>query len=174
MDPLTLTAIKLAASFAPSIIGYFKGDNAADVASKVIAVAQTVTGTVTPDAAVAALNEDPALAREFQLKVMQQEAVFEQMYLADVQSARARDIELAKVGHKNRRADIMLALTYLGIVALISVMLIRDIDANSALGGIVILVIGKLISQWETGFSFEFGTTRANKTKDDTINQLSK
>lgn len=173
MDPLTLTAIKLAASFAPSIIGYFKGDNAADVASKVIAVAQTVTGTVTPDAAVAALNEDPALAREFQLKVMQQEAVFEQMYLTDVQSARTRDVELAKAGMKNTRANVLAATAMvLVLVGLAVVVWTSGMDDFAKAS--VSLIIGRSLGWVEQVFSYEFGSTRSSATKDATISNLTK
>lgn len=100
---------------------------------------------------------------------------YSELEFQDTIDARARDIELRKLADGyNKRADIMLALTYLGIVALVVLMVFRDIDANSALGGIVILLIGKLISQWETGFMFEFGTTRSGKGKDQSILNLSK
>lgn len=174
MDPITI-GLTLASQFAPSIIKYFSNsDTAASVAGQVIDIAKTVTGRETPAEAVTTLKADPALAIQFQLAVMANDAALEQAYLADVQNARARDVELAKAGTKNRRADIMLALTFLGIVALVVLMVFRDIDANTALGGMVILLIGKFVGQWETGFNFEFGTTRTSKVKDETISSLSK
>lgn|ERR1700741_2193230 len=95
--------------------------------------------------------------------------------IADRDSARKRDVELMKVtGHTNHRADVMLGLTFLGLVALITMMFIRNVDANSALGGIVVLTIGKLLGQWDTGFSFEFGSNRSSKGKDETIKALTK
>lgn len=68
----------------------------------------------------------------------------------------------------------MLALTYVGLVGLMTLMVVKDIDANTALGGAVLLLIGKLIGQWETGFQFDFGSTRASRTKDATIENLGK
>ena len=67
----------------------------------------------------------------------------------------------------------MLALTYVGLVGLMTLMVVKDIDANTALGGAVLL-IGKLIGQWETGFQFDFGSRRASRTKDATIENLGK
>lgn len=175
MDPITI-GLAIASEFAPSIIKYFtNSDTAATVAGQVVDIAKTVTGKSTPEDAHAALQADPALAIQFQTAVMANETDIQKAILADMQSARARDVAVRQSnGGRNRRADIMLALTYGGLVALVVLMATRDIDANTALGGVVLLLIGKLIGQWETGFQFEFGTTRANKTKDETINNLTK
>lgn len=173
MDPLTLTAIKLAASFAPSIIGYFKGDKAADVATKVIDIAQTVTGTHTPEAAVAAIHEDPALQRAFQKEIMLNETALQVMYLADVQSARQRDVEMAKAGMRNLRANVLAAMAMLLVlVGLAVVVWTSNMDDFSK--ATLSLIIGRSLGWVEQVFSFEFGTTRSSATKDATINNLTK
>lgn len=138
-----------------------------------VAVATAVAGATAAELAAIQMAE-----KNFELEMRRLDYSHESELAAgayaDTANARSRDVELIKTtGKSNKRADIMLALTYLGLVALVTVMLVREIDANSALGGIVILLIGKLISQWETGFQFEFGTTRSNKAKDDTIKSLS-
>lgn len=111
--------------------------------------------------------------RELEIDVLKINEGAEQARLLDVQDARSRDVKIQQ-GGKNTRADIMLALTYAGIVGLVGLMVLKDIDANTALGGAVLLLIGKLIGQWETGFQFEFGSTRMSKAKDATIENLSK
>lgn len=73
----------------------------------------------------------------------------------------------------NRRATIMLLLTYIGMVGCVAVMLVRDVDANSAIGGVIIFLVGKLCGNWETAFNYEFGTSKSSKAKDDTIASLS-
>lgn len=132
-------------------------------------------------AAIASATPEQLLAlktaeQDFQLKMKEwgyKEATeLSAMEFADMADARKRDSEFMKSGRANHRADIMLALTYIGLVSLVACMLLRNIDANSALGGVVILLIGKLINQWETGFQFEFGTSRSSRTKDDTISNL--
>lgn len=173
MDPISL-ALGLS-QFVPVIAKWITGsDKAADVAGKVIDVAKAVTGTSDGQAALASIQADPNKVLEFQQAITAQQADIEKAYLADIQDARQRDVAVRQVnGGRNKRADIMLALTYIGMVALVSLMVVRDIDANTALGGVVLLLIGKLVGQWETGFNFEFGTNRDSKKKDDTIKNLS-
>lgn len=143
-----------------------------DIPATTVAVTTAIAGA-TPEQLAVLRNAE----YEFQLKMKEwgyKEAVeLAAGAYADTASARSRDVDLIKItGKTNRRADIMLALTYIGLVALVACMLLRDINANSALGGIVVLLIGKLIGQWETGFQFEFGTNRSSKGKDDTIKTL--
>lgn len=173
MDPISL-ALGLS-QFVPVIAKWITGsDKSADVAGKVIDVAKAVTGTSDGQSALASIQADPNKVLEFQQAITAQQADIEKAYLADIQDARQRDVAVRQVnGGRNKRADIMLALTYIGMVALVSLMVVRDIDANTALGGVVLLLIGKLVGQWETGFNFEFGTNRDSKKKDDTIKNLS-
>lgn len=92
---------------------------------------------------------------------------------ADTASARDRDVKIVeKTGKTNMRASVMLAVTMLSLVALVAVMLVKDIDANTALGGVILLLIGKFSNAWDTAFQFEFGTTRGSKGKDETIKTL--
>lgn len=87
MDPISI-AMALA-QFAPGIIKLLTGsDKAADVADKVIGVAQAVTGTSTGSAALAAVTADPQKVLEFQQAMGAQQLELERMFLADVQDAR--------------------------------------------------------------------------------------
>lgn len=72
----------------------------------------------------------------------------------------------------NRRASVMLVLTYVGIFVCIGVMLFKEVDANSAIGGALLFLLGKLSGNWETAFNYEFGTSKSSKAKDDTIASL--
>jgi hypothetical protein len=81
------------AQLAPSLIKYFSGnDMAASVAAQVVGIAQTVTGTAAPDAALTALQADPAKALEFQQKVLEADTLLTAALLADVQNARAMQV----------------------------------------------------------------------------------
>lgn len=91
MDPITI-AMGLA-QFAPGIIKLITGSNkAADVAGKVIGVAQAVTGTDSGPAALAAIQADPAKVMEFQQAMAAQQVELEKAFLSDVQNARAMQI----------------------------------------------------------------------------------
>ncbi|RQQ30534.1 3TM-type holin [Burkholderia stagnalis] len=83
MMPLIPIAMALA-QFAPMIAGWLGGSKAEDVATKVVGVAQTVTGQSAPDAALAALQADPNLALQFQKVVLEQQAQIAQI-AADVE-----------------------------------------------------------------------------------------
>lgn len=174
MAPAVIAAISLAAKFAPEVIAYLTGDEkSGQVAEAVINTARQVTGLKDPAEIEAFLAADAEKAREFQLKLLEQETEFHKMYLADVQSARERDVKLAQAGIKNTRANWMLAITVAGIVAAVWVMVAFELSADSAIGGVLIFLIGKLVGNWESAFAFEFGTTRSSKDKDDTIKKLS-
>lgn len=172
MDPITI-AMGLA-QFAPGIIKLITGsDKAADVADKVIGVAKAVTGADTGAAALAAIQADPAKVLEFQQAMGAQQMEFERMYLADTQDARARDVHLVQAGHVNHRANGMA----IGAVVLVVGCLLITVWASSMddfAKATITLICGRALGWVEQVFSFEFGTTRANKTKDDTINKLSR
>ncbi|WP_216639661.1 hypothetical protein [Burkholderia vietnamiensis] len=85
MMPLIPIAMALA-QFAPMIAGWLGGSKAEDVATKVVGVAQAVTGQSAPDAALAALQADPNLALQFQKAVLDQQAQLAQIS-ADVTKA---------------------------------------------------------------------------------------
>lgn len=172
MIPLIPIAMQLA-QFAPGIIKLMTGsDKAEEVAGKVIDIARVVTGTDSGPTALAAIQADPAKVMEFQLAMSDRQQSFEQMYLTDTQDARARDVELAKAGLRNRRADALAA----GSVALVIGCLVIVVWASSMddfAKATITLILGRSLGWIEQIFSFEFGTTRASKAKDDTISNLS-
>lgn len=63
--PLLPIALQLAAQFVPELIGKLAGGNAEAVAGKVVEIAQTVTGTDKPEAALQALQGDTNAALKF-------------------------------------------------------------------------------------------------------------
>ncbi|MDR5661011.1 hypothetical protein [Burkholderia cenocepacia] len=83
--PLLPIAMALA-QFAPLIAGWLGGSKAEDVATKVVGIAQTVTGQSAPDAALAAIQADPNLAMSFQKEVLDNQAQLAQI-AADLSKA---------------------------------------------------------------------------------------
>lgn len=171
--PLIPIAMALA-QFAPGIIKLLTGsDKAEDVAEQVVGIAQTVTGTTDGDAALVALKADPNKVLEFQQAMSAQQADLEKAYLADVANARQRDVELAKAGLRNDRANVLAGAALLLVVVCLFVVLWQS-NASEFAKATISLILGRALGWVEQLFSFEFGTTRANKTKDDTINNLSR
>lgn len=172
MDPITI-AMALA-QFAPAITKWLTGsDKAADAAGAVVDIARQVTGLPAADQALNAIQADPALALQFKQAVLASEADLDKAFLADVQSARARDIEFIRAGTTNYRANAMAACAvFLVGVSLAVVIWQSPIDEFAK--AVITLILGRALGWVEQIFSFEYGTTRANKTKDDTINNLTR
>jgi hypothetical protein len=172
MEPVTL-ALTLA-QFAPSLIKFFTGsDKAADVATKVIDIAKTVTGAPTGDAALEVLKADPAKVLEFQQAAMLNDADLTKAFLADVQNARVRDIELHKAGFGNRRADVMVALDVLGLIACLVVLVFFRASLPGEVVGILSTIAGIFGACLRDAHQFEFGSSRSSQVKDATISKLS-
>lgn len=173
MDPITI-ALTLASQFAPGIIKYFtNSDTAGDVAGKVIDIAKTVTGKGGADEAFEALKLDPALALQFKTTVMANETDLEKAYLADRQSARQRDTAFVQAGTRNYRADLMFFLAVAMIGGLVW-LIWKDPTINEYMKGIVTLVLGRFLGYLDNIYNFEFGSTRASKAKDATIENLTR
>jgi hypothetical protein len=174
MDPIT-TGLALAAQFAPNIIKYFtNSDTAGAVAQQVIGIAQTVTGKVAPDEAMTAIKEDPALALQFKTAVMANDADLEKAYLSDRSDARSRDVRLSESGRRNMRADVMVIMDVIGLVACLIVLAFFRGD----MPGEVVALLSSIASIFglclRDAHQFEFGSSRSSQNKDATISNLSK
>ena len=166
MTPVTL-AISLASQFAPSIIKYFtNSETAGVVAGQVIDIAKTVTGKSTIEEATEALTLDPALALQFKNSVMQNDAELEKAHLADRQDARARDVALNQAGHRNVRADLMVVMDVVGLVACLVVLSIF----GSNMPGEVVALLSSIASIFglclRDAHTFEYGSSRGSQNKD--------
>lgn len=171
MDPFSI-ALGLA-QFAPSILKWLgMGEKGVAITEKIVGTAQSITGASSPAEALEMLKANTVKQLEFQMAILAMDAEMEKLYLADVNSARLRDMEFVKAGGKNYRADSMYVLAVLLIAALVWVVLKSQIDEYGK--GIITLVLGRFLGYLDNIYNFEFGTTRASKTKDDTIKSLTK
>ncbi len=171
MDPISV-AFGLA-QFAPQIIKWITGsDKAADAATAVVEIAETVTGRKGSDA-LDAIKADPALVLQFRQSVMAQEADLDKAYLADRADARKRDAVFITAGTRNYRADFMFFLAVAMIAALVWLVW-KDPSINEYMKGIFTLVLGRFLGYLDNIYNFEFGSTRASKTKDVTIENLTR
>jgi len=174
MDPITF-ALSLA-QFAPSIMRFFgAGQASTDVAQSVVKIAQEVTGRNTdPQFTLDALRDNAKLAQDFNLAVLAKDKDLELAYLQDVQSARARDVELIKAGRHNTRADVMVAIDAIGLVACLIVLgLFRQ-----SMSGEVAALISTIASIFglclRDAHQFEFGSSRGSRDKDAVLGQAAR
>jgi len=172
VDPITL--ILGVANLVPGIAKFLHaGSTTQKVADEVGAVVSTIAGVADPKEALAKIQASAELQQKFQLEVMSKMASWDQMFLEDVQSARRRDVELAKVGYRNYRAHAMFALAVLVILWLVWIIW-QSPDINEYVKGIFTLVLGRFLGYLDNIYNFEFGTTRQSHEKDQTIKQLTK
>lgn len=185
---MPIIAIALAlAPFVPDIVRWVTGSSDAEkVAERVVDIAKTVTGTSDPDEAKEAILRDPNLAMQFQMAVMENRSDIQKLYLDDqrnqreselenVKSARARDIEFLKVGKINVRANVMLALDYIGIIIislLVAGAFYLHIDPAGAALAFLCTIGGQLLANIRTAHDFEFGSSRSSQEKTITPEDL--
>lgn len=167
-------AVQLAGIFAPEVLKHFgAGESATNVAGKVIDIATALTGAPDGDAALVALKASPELAAKYRSELLAADMEMERMTFADREGARLRDVELAKAGQRNHRANALAA----GAVLLVIFCLLVTVwgtgmdDFSKAT---ITLICGRALGWVEQVFSFEFGTNRMSQKKDDTINNLTK
>ncbi len=172
MEPLTI-ALGLM-QMAPSLMRFFgAGEGSVAVAEKVVDVAKAVTGQPTGQEALAAIQQDPALAHEFNMAVLKIDGELEQAYLADRKDARGRDVEFLKAGRRNYRADVMFVLAVAVICGLVWIVW-KDPGINEYVKGIFTLVLGRFLGYLDNIYNFEFGTTRGSQQKNEILAQVGK
>lgn len=89
MAPLIGIALQLAAKFAPDALRHFGADETAtSVAEKVVEIAQAVSGTDTPTAALDVLSKLPEHAAEFRMALLDADSELERLATADRADAR--------------------------------------------------------------------------------------
>lgn len=125
-----------------------------------------------------ATTEDLLLIKQadqnFILKMKELDIDLDKAVISDVQSARAMATALAQsLGKKNWRPDVMFLLAVLVTCGLVWVVW-QDSTINEYVKGIFTLVLGRFLGYLDNIYNFEFGSTRSSKTKDETINSLSK
>lgn len=171
---LPITVLMGLAQYAPALIKLITGsDKAEEVAEKVIDVAKTVTGTDSGEEALKTIQGSPELQVEFHKAIMANEQEWERLYLSDLQDARKRDTAFVTQGVVNHRANAMASMAALLVVICLAIMVWKTGIDETAKAAIT-LILGRALGWIEQVFSFEFGTTRSSKGKDDTISHLSR
>lgn len=171
MDPTTL--VLGLAQFAPSILRFFgAGEKSAAIADQVVQIAQSVTGAASPQDALDKLRADAQLAQQFNLAVLAADTDLEKAFLADRADARKRDTALHQAGYQNRRADLMVLLDVVGLVAC----LVAIVWLRKDMSGEAITLITTLASYFglslRDAHQFEFGSSRGSRDKDAILGKV--
>lgn len=168
MDLIT-TAMGLA-TYAPQIIKWITGsDQAESAAGAVVDIARRVTGQNSGDIALSAIAADPGLALQFRQAVIASEADLDKAYLADRADARQRDTAITQAGRTNTRANFMVAMDAVGLIACLAVLALY----SDRLSGEAVALISAVASIFglclRDAHQFEFGSSRGSQEKTELL-----
>lgn len=169
MLPLIIAGAKLAATFAPQIIGLFAGDKAEATATAVMDVARQITGHSDEDEAIDALRDNPEAVARFKVAVMADKHIAEQMRLADVANARdtySRHHEATDATAKHIMTWNLPAVMLMAAANGVAVYYLRDEGTLCAvITGLVTTVINQLLTERNQVCGFRFGSSVGSKMK---------
>jgi len=172
---LVPVAAQIASEFLPSLVGKLGGDNAEAVAESVVDVAATAAGV--PESKdlgeiLERLRADAQAQADLKIRLAEIENREEERLLEDRLSARMRSLEVEKGGRRNTRADLMLLLSFTGLIGCVAAA-VWPYPQDRALGtpeiGLLTTVAGVLLKMLSDAFAFEFGSSQGSKTKDTLI-----
>jgi hypothetical protein len=166
--PVIAAALGLA-GFAPIIARWLGGDKAQDVATKVVDIAQKVTGASDPVEAIQRLQRDSGMVSESQKAVIQVEAEIELALMKDRQDARMRDVALLNAGRSNIRADVMVIAAAIGLILCLGSLAYFSTELPGEAVGIISTIAGIFGACLKDAYNFEFGSSRGSKEKDMTV-----
>jgi hypothetical protein len=168
-------AAALAAEFFPSLIGKLAGQRAEEVAEKVVktaAAAAGVPGSTDPEEIGRRLKADRQAEAKARLQLARLDQTEHARILEDREHARARDARFLETGRDNRRADVMLALSFVGLIACVLLVVLPATHLGSAELALVTTVAGALLKMISDAFAFEFGSSKGSKAKDRQIDDI--
>ena len=166
--PVIAAALGLA-GFAPIIARWLGGDQAQDVATKVVDIAQKITGTLDPIEAIQRLQENTDMVSDFQKAIIQVEAEIELAVMKDRQDARLRDVALMNAGRSNVRADVMVISAALGLILCLASLAHFSEALPGEAVGIISTIAGIFGACLKDAYTFEFGSSRGSREKDSTV-----
>lgn len=178
MAPLVPLAISLLAETVPDLIRYFGKEKEADIAAKVIGVAQKVTGKEDPIAAVDAVLTDPTMVLTFKQAVMEHELDIKRLaleektlYVDDVKDARTyRDDKTFRLGLVVLASFAAVMLTALfGLYKVVSGTVSVQQDMLAATIGLVGAIVGYFAANAQQVVSYFFGSSAGSTSKGDSI-----
>lgn len=178
--PVIIAAGTLIANVLPELLHIFGKDKQAEVATQVIDIAKRVTGKSSEDAAVEKIMQDPNLALQFKIAILDNQKELESLaiqretlYVSDVQDARKyRDEKLFYLGCVIYVIFfIILAISMVGGYYILNNPTTMDPGMIAAVFGLVGSIVGYVASQAQSVTNFNFGTSYGSMQKGDAISQ---
>lgn len=173
-----LPLVALGVSMLPQLAGIIAGDRAGRVAASVVDVVQEVTGTSDPAEARAVLEADPGKVDALRVRLadialerlrIERTTLLEEhrATLADIQSARARDLALAQMGQRRVMPAMLMVVATAGTTAGIAALVFGGMAEGSASQAAIIQVLTLFVGIYLSATAFEWGSSRGSRNKDD-------
>ena len=158
LNPFIIASLALS-GLAPTLKKYFANDQVQDVLGQIVTITQNLTGIRNDSSAlINLLDRNPELLKELEAQIT---ALLTER---DRQYARERDLGLYQTtGRSNWRANFMLALAIIGLVAGIGVLITCHHHLNGEIIGIIATLIGIFCSVLKDIYAFEFGGSGREK-----------
>ena len=148
---------------------WFKLYSIEPVANTIVKIAKTITQSNSEQNAINKLKSEPVLLANLEKLIITTEKELELEIIRDKQNARNRDIAYINTGKRNLRADIMVLAAALGLVLCLTLIAWFRKDIPGEIIGIISTVAGIFGSCLKDAYSFEFGSSRGSKEKDQTV-----
>jgi hypothetical protein len=162
------TALALS-KFAPVIANWVGGNKAENIANTIINIAKKVTKSDNSEEVLYKLDKNKELVYKFQQAIMEAEKEIELAILKDKENARNRDVAIINMGHRNKRADIMVVAAVIGLVICLAAITMYQDKLPGEAVGIISTIAGIFGSCLKDAYNFEFGSSRGSKEKDITV-----
>lgn len=107
--------------------------------------------------------------QDFLVKMKDADIKIDEIISADRADARRRDVEITKAGGGNARANLLIVALFVFLGGGFWVLVARDVDANSLLGGMLSMAIGGALTALWNVYAFEFGSSRGSKEKTEAL-----
>ncbi len=176
--------LPLLTSLAPVLARAVTGsDRAGEVTSAVSSVVERVAG-IKPDTpekverVQAMIQADPKLFMEMRTQLQAIEQAELEAYLGDRKDARARDVELRRLGEAgNTRANVMLAMAFGAIIVIAGALVLLNAygqanEFTGAIFGFLTGIGGMFARNVGSAFDFEFGSSRGSQKKSQQLEDL--
>ena len=168
MDALTVLGL---VKYVPDLVGLFskkRGKDAQKVIDTVGGIAESVTGKKGKDAEKA-IAENPELAYKFQLAVMADSHVQDQLALEDMKSARdmykVNPEQASKVAEHIMKYNLVLVFILVVINVLAVVHLKEDAAVLAIISNFIGIVLHALLNERQSVTGFFFGSSLGSKMK---------
>lgn len=168
MDPFTILGL---IKYVPDLVGLFdskKGEQAQKISDTVGKIAEAVTGD-TGQAAVNALEHDPALAYKFKLAVMADSHVIDQIKADNMNSA--RDMYKVNPERASKTAEHIMKYNLINVFLLVIVnvcaviYLKEDAAVLAIVSNFIGIVLHALLNERQSVVNFFFGSSMGSKNK---------